>query len=89
MKIEIQNLKCGGCAATIKKELERFPELRSVEVDVEHNVVHFETDQASQLPKYEAALRSIGYPPVGQDNPLLKQAQSYVSCAIGRFGEKV
>lgn len=82
--IFIQNLKCGGCAASIERELKKFPEVQTVEVDFDEQGIQIETDQTGQTEKYKTALRAIGYPPVGQSNPLLRQAQSFVSCAIGR-----
>jgi copper chaperone CopZ len=38
-RIEVQNLKCDGCANTIKKNLESFENVKSVEVEPEYGMV--------------------------------------------------
>ena len=83
--IQIQNLKCGGCAATIAKAIKAFPEVENVAVNLDTADVSIETQDAGARAKYEAALAKAGYPPVGADNNLLRQAKSFVSCAIGRM----
>jgi copper chaperone len=82
--IAIQNLKCGGCAASIVKALRAFPEVRDVSVDFDTAAVVIDTDDASQHPKYAYALTQAGYPPVGEANTLGRRVSSYISCAIGR-----
>jgi len=44
--IEIQNLKCGGCANSIKKGLSKLRAVSSVEVNVENSLVEIETNEA-------------------------------------------
>lgn len=84
--ITIQNLKCGGCAASIVKALRAFPEVRDVSVDFENAAVVIDTDDATQHAKYENTLTQAGYPPVGETNTLGRKVNSYISCAIGRVG---
>lgn len=85
--IAIQNLKCGGCAASIVKTLRAFPEVRDVSVDFDTAAVIIDTDDASQRPKYSHALTQAGYPTVGEANTWARKVNSYISCAIGRTGE--
>lgn len=84
--ITIQNLKCGGCAASIVKVLQAFPEVHDVSVDFENAAVVIDTDDVSQHPKYAHTLTQAGYPPVGEANTLGRKVNSYISCAIGRVG---
>lgn len=82
---EIQNLKCGGCANTINTRLAELKGIDRVMVNNDENTVSF--DYASDTSKSEAIklLSKLGYPVVGEKNPLSKKAKSYVSCAIGRM----
>lgn len=86
---EVQNVKCGGCASTLKKSLaEVFGE---VEVDLEVTprkiTLEIEPEQEEAL---KLALRKLGYPLVtdelGTFATMETKAKSFVSCAIGRMG---
>lgn len=82
--IHIENLKCGGCAATIKKGILGIPSVDNVEVDVETSevkVLHAEDVIASIKEK----LSKLGYPEAGDKNTVLHKAKSFVSCAVGRL----
>lgn len=84
--IVIQNLKCGGCASTIKKGLSEIESVQNVEVDIENSTVTFDADE-SQTDAIHQKLSKMGYPASDDPNSLLKQAKSYVSCAIGRMSD--
>lgn len=83
--IIIQNLKCGGCKASIVRTLQAFPEVSSVEVDLDTAEVLIESADPQGRSRYEHALTQAGYPPVGEANTTLRKAKSYVSCAVGRM----
>jgi copper chaperone len=80
----IENLKCGGCASSIRNGLIALPGITDVEVDFETNTVTVEVEQAEIRPLVADRLSSMGYPEIGH-NTLLKQGKSYISCAIGRM----
>jgi copper chaperone len=82
---EIQNLKCGGCANTIRKNLTQIAGVENIEIDVEQNAVHFETASEQLINKVQDTLHKIGYPVVGAANSVLTQAKSFVSCAVGKM----
>jgi len=87
VEILIENLKCHGCAATIKKGLLKFEEVEQVEVDVENSTVAIIFNgNESRIENYRAKLARLGYPENGQ-NSGFSVAKSYVSCAIGRMSE--
>lgn len=85
---EVQNVKCGGCANTLKKSLaEAFGE---VEVDLEVTPRKITLDiEPEQEETLKTALRKIGYPLVGEEMgtfaTIETKAKSFVSCAVGRM----
>lgn len=83
-KIEVQNLKCGGCANTIKNGLSKLTQVSSVEVDHENGFVTVELNSEEELHFVTDKLIKLGYPPVGEENHLFTKAKSFASCAIGK-----
>jgi len=90
-KITVDNLKCGGCAGTIKKGLKTFPEVSEVLVDIENNSVEVTYNNDFPLEKIKEKLAAMGYPETGTLEGLGKlaaNAKSYVSCAIGKISKE-
>ncbi|QOD62465.1 heavy-metal-associated domain-containing protein [Polaribacter haliotis] len=84
MNIQIENLKCGGCASTIKKGLLGLNGVNEVNVDVEKSIVSI-TSENENLEKIKEKLSKLGYPEVGDKNTIVQKAKSFVSCAVGRI----
>ncbi len=82
--ILIENLKCGGCAATIKKGLLGLDTVETVEIDVEKSLVSVNTT-TDELTAVKEKLSKLGYPEVGDKNTVMHKAKSFVSCAVGRM----
>lgn len=82
--IQIENLKCGGCAATIKKGLLSIENVSEVVVDVENDTVSI-TSENVLIDLIKEKLSKLGYPEVGDKNTILHKAKSFVSCAAGRI----
>jgi len=83
--IQISNLKCGGCANTIKKGILSVDGINSVEVDVEFSKVIIDSDKDSVIQSVKEKLSKMGYPEVGDTNTVLHKAKSFVSCATGKM----
>lgn len=83
-EIQIENLKCGGCAATIKKGILGLEGINEVNVDVEKSIVSIASEKEN-LEEIKAKLSKLGYPEVGDKNTVLHKAKSFVSCAVGRI----
>ena len=85
--IKVENLKCNGCASTIKKGLLKFDEIKTVNIDIEGSVieVNFEGDMKN-IDNFKHKLAKLGYPELGH-NSSISVAKSYFSCAVGKFGE--
>ncbi|MDP5121792.1 MAG: heavy-metal-associated domain-containing protein [Spirosomaceae bacterium] len=83
-KFVVANIKCGGCANTIKKELEKLvPEL-AVAVDFEEGVVEVSSANSFSREVVLNKLSALGYPEADGNNMLLK-AKSFASCMVGRL----
>ncbi|MCK5536393.1 MAG: heavy-metal-associated domain-containing protein [Bacteroidales bacterium] len=83
--IKVENLKCGGCASSVKKSLHKINEVKNVEVNVETSEVEISFDnEYDQIEVYKAKLKKLGYPEFG-NNSTASITKSYVSCAIGKM----
>ncbi|MFA6375858.1 MAG: heavy-metal-associated domain-containing protein [Candidatus Paceibacterota bacterium] len=80
--IKVVNIKCGGCENNIILSLKKAG-LDNIKIDIPNQIVSFDGDAAAA----EKILSSMGYPKA--DSPeaksLLKKAQSYGSCMVGRI----
>ena len=88
LQIEIDNLKCGGCANTIVKGLGDIDGVSSVVVDTTMQLVRLQAVDSAR-PAILARLHGMGYPEKGSVNGLVAAvagAKSFVSCANGRLG---
>jgi len=87
---EVLNVKCGGCANTLRTKLE--PEFGPVEVDLESmpRKITLQIDE-ERIDMLRESLRKLGYPMSDESLGFLDagaaKAKSFVSCAIGRMGE--
>lgn len=83
--VHIQNLKCGGCASTITKNLTALDDVSDVIVEVEDESVTFDYSDENTLHLVKDTLADLGYPEDGERNSLTDKAKSYISCAIGKI----
>lgn len=84
-KIIVQNLKCGGCANTITKNLSSFEDIRDINVEAELSSVSFSYENETTLQEVEHKLKQLGYPVVGDANSYMNKAKSFISCATGKM----
>lgn len=85
--LEIQNLKCGGCANTITTQLSNLGIVKNVNVNNENNSVTFSYENEEDLNSVKNLLAKLGYPELGDKNAITTKAKSFVSCAIGRMNK--
>jgi len=83
--LEIQNLKCGGCANTIFKNVSNLETITALEINNENNTVTFQYKNNTVLKEVKVLLNHLGYPVVGNKNGFTTKAKSFVSCAVGRI----
>ncbi len=86
-KVYIQNLKCHGCANTIRTQLERLVGISNVGVSNDDDSVSFDYVENLHIEAAKAKLSSLGYPSTDEANSLPKKAKSFVSCAVGRISK--
>lgn len=82
LSLEVDNIKCGGCAHQITKKLKTYPGIEDVSVDVDKGIVSVTGLLDQDL--LGAELQKMGYPPAGTST-LGTTATSFVSCMIGRI----
>jgi copper chaperone len=83
-EIQVENLKCGGCASTIKKAILAIEGASEIEIDIEKSMVSVRLEN-DNLEEIKLKLSKLGYPEVGDKNTVLHKAKSFVSCAVGRM----
>jgi copper chaperone CopZ len=86
---EVLNVKCGGCANTLKtKLLEAFGEVE-VNLEVEPRQITLDIEE-SKLPALRQALKKLGYPMSDENLSTMEgfstTAKSFISCAVGKMG---
>jgi copper chaperone len=85
--VAVENIKCGGCANSIKKALNSIPGVNNVTVDIEKGDIQVQGDESAR-PAVTKRLLELGYPESGAVSGLgsaAAKAKSFVSCAIGRM----
>ncbi len=95
IELQVENIKCGGCASSIGKGLKADARVIEVEVDVEQGKVQVQVDDAqSESIRTDLAsmLLNMGYPETGTAEGIkaaAAKAKSFVSCAIGKVDNMV
>ena len=85
---EVFNVKCSGCASTLKSRLAK--EFGEIEVNLEVLPRKITLDMENKdLDKLAKALRELGYPLAEEEMGFMDsasaKAKSFVSCAIGKI----
>lgn len=86
---EVLNIKCEGCANSIKKELSQHFKYVDVDLTKEPRIVTVDIENSEDEEKLKKVLKRLGYPL--KDEELSKaqeiglKTKSYISCAIGKF----
>lgn len=87
LRLQVENVKCGGCARSIEKALGTDARITRVTVDPAQGLVVIDADADVRAEAY-ATLAKLGYPERGSVEGLkaaAAAAKSFVSCAVGRM----
>lgn len=82
--VEVENIKCGGCANTVKSNLLKMEGVEEVNVHIESGEISLNSNANINSEMIYDRLAKLGYPKKGEGNTFQK-AKSYVSCAIGKI----
>jgi len=82
--IKLANIKCNGCATTIKKEILKIYGVESLEVNPENDSITISYENVDRK-LIIIKLKSLGYPEATDKNGLLMQLKSYSSCMMGKL----
>jgi len=85
---EVFNVKCGGCASTLKSKL--YKEFGEVEVNLDVLPRRITLNiEDTEVVKLSNALRTLGYPFATEEMSFMDstsaKAKSFVSCGIGKL----
>ncbi|MBK8845671.1 MAG: heavy-metal-associated domain-containing protein [Bacteroidetes bacterium] len=83
--IVVANLKCDGCATTIRNKIGDLKGVSAVEVQNDKDIVLVTHDAFVDRETITSKLLSLGYPEATEENGLLTQIKSYMSCMVGRM----
>jgi copper chaperone len=86
--IEVENIKCGGCANTITSKLSKLDSVGNIQIDIEQGRITLEAPDHSRDQRVSTLLAS-GYPDRGSVEGIkaaTAKAKSFISCAIGKMG---
>ena len=86
--LQVENVKCGGCASTLTGKLkDKFGEIE-VNLEVHPREITLEVDE-DKMEALTLALRGLGYPLSTDELGLVQtastKAKSFVSCAVGKI----
>ena len=81
--IQVENIKCGGCAHSIKSSLVKLTGVNHVEVNIEEGIIHIDATEDVTREAIIEKLHHMGYPEPGKGSGLTT-ATSFVSCMIGK-----
>lgn len=85
--IQVENIKCGGCANTITTRLNEMKAVDSCEINIEQGIIKI-TGDISHREEVARLLFKLGYPESGTTEGLkaaTAKAKSFVSCAVGKI----
>ena len=87
LRLQVENVKCGGCARSIEKALLADRRISRVGVDPAQGLVVIEAEGDVRA-HAATVLAKLGYPEKGSVEGLkaaAATAKSFVSCAVGRM----
>ncbi len=83
--LDIANIKCSGCANTIRSKISDIQGVAKVDVREDEGQIDLTYSDISVKKAVLDKLRNLGYPEATEDNGLLLKAKSYASCMVGRL----
>jgi copper chaperone CopZ len=89
-KYRVLNVKCEGCASTLKSKLEPLFGEVEVDLDVMPREITIYKDEIDEKLLRER-LKKLGYPVVDEELNFIEEvgtkAKSFISCAVGKMSD--
>lgn len=81
--LNVENIKCSGCAHSIETSLSKMQGVLQVKVDITQGSIQLDVDEVDTLKAVIEKLHHMGYPLPGKGSGMTT-ATSYISCLIGK-----
>lgn len=81
--LTVNNIKCGGCEATVRDGLAKIEGVENIHVDSATGEVAFEYSDEASLQEAKLRLHKMGYTENAPN--FIDTAKSYVSCMMGKM----
>ena len=91
IEIQVENIKCGGCASTITKKLMQDERINQIDIDIEKGLIKMDVTENAHK-EFCDVLLNMGYPETGTAEGIVAakaKAKSFVSCAVGKVDNMV
>lgn len=85
--LHFANIKCSGCAHSIKTKLEGIEGISDVNAIPDEGSVTMTYIGETEKNNAIAALKKMGYPLLTEENDIITKAKSYASCMIGKISQ--
>ncbi|WP_281951007.1 heavy-metal-associated domain-containing protein [Nitrosophilus kaiyonis] len=86
---ETLNIKCEGCANSIKKALSSYFDFIEIDLSKEPRIVTVDIKNQDDEEKLKTILRGLGYPLINdrltKTQEIGLKTKSFISCAVGKF----
>lgn len=83
--VYIQNLRCNGCANTITSTLKEIEGVTEIIVNLGEGFVSFNTINDTTRLNVFTKVKSLGYPPLFDNNTFFSKSKSLISCVRGKI----
>lgn len=86
LTFNVDNIRGSGCANTIEVHFKDHPNIHGIDIDLDHGIVTFDTDNSDIRDDITLRLKKLGYPEKGSTegiDSVKAKASSLVSCAMG------
>ncbi len=90
---KVLNIKCSGCANSVKKALkDDFNDIK-IDLSVTPRVITIQTDEKFDEMLFRKKMKKLGYPlcdeKIGRLEGVGVKAKSFISCAVGKMDQRV
>ena len=86
---EVLNIKCEGCANSIKNALSSYFDFIEVDLTKKPRIVTVDIKEEKDEEELKRVLKTLGYPLIDEElskaQEISLKTKSFISCAVGKF----